>query len=246
MSNGDIFEKNHDELDFEFLGNVKGKEWRIQTNVYGNGSTNRGREERYQLPFDPTAEAHRYSILWTNATIIFYIDDTPIREVVKNDAMGGDYPSKPMSLYATIWDGSAWATAGGKYKVDYKYAPFATEFSDLVLHGCRLNPIQQLPASEQCRDVDESTAAADYSYLSPEKREALLRFRHKYMTYAFCYDELRYPIPLPECEVDHSEKARYSKSGNIKLQQKQIARRNRAARRRRVRSRVEADRQFVS
>ncbi|PKU73753.1 putative xyloglucan endotransglucosylase/hydrolase protein 28 [Dendrobium catenatum] len=70
MSNGDIFEKNHDELDFEFLGNIKGKEWRIQTNVYGNGSTSRGREERYQLPFDPTAESHRYSILWTITNIM--------------------------------------------------------------------------------------------------------------------------------------------------------------------------------
>ncbi|KAI8032516.1 putative xyloglucan endotransglucosylase/hydrolase protein 30 [Camellia lanceoleosa] len=47
--NGDIFEKTHDELDFEFLGNIRGKRWRFQTNVYGNGSTSRGREERYTL-----------------------------------------------------------------------------------------------------------------------------------------------------------------------------------------------------
>lgn len=69
-SNGDIFEKNHDELDFEFLGNVRGREWKVQTNVYGNGSTSRGREERYLLPFDPTAAAHRYSILWTEDNIM--------------------------------------------------------------------------------------------------------------------------------------------------------------------------------
>lgn len=64
-SNGDVFEKTHDELDIEFLGNIRGKKWRFQTNVYGNGSTNRGREERYTLWFDPTANFHRYSILWT-------------------------------------------------------------------------------------------------------------------------------------------------------------------------------------
>ncbi|ONK71752.1 uncharacterized protein A4U43_C04F12000 [Asparagus officinalis] len=69
-SNGHIFEKRHDELDFEFLGNIRGKPWRIQTNVYGNGSTSRGREERYTLPFDPTEEAHRYSILWSADNII--------------------------------------------------------------------------------------------------------------------------------------------------------------------------------
>lgn len=66
-----MFEKTHDELDFEFLGNIKGKEWRVQTNIYGNGSTSRGREERYLMPFDPTKEFHRYSILWTNETIMY-------------------------------------------------------------------------------------------------------------------------------------------------------------------------------
>ncbi|KAM7271471.1 hypothetical protein ACFE04_030685 [Oxalis oulophora] len=34
-----MFEKNHDEIDFEFLGNIREKDWRIQTNIYGNGST---------------------------------------------------------------------------------------------------------------------------------------------------------------------------------------------------------------
>ncbi|MCL7045565.1 hypothetical protein MKW94_009355 [Papaver nudicaule] len=70
MSNGDIFERNHDELDFEFLGNIRGKDWRIQTNVYGNGSTKVGREERYGLWFDPSEDFHQYSILWTRTHII--------------------------------------------------------------------------------------------------------------------------------------------------------------------------------
>uniref|UniRef100_M8BVH4 Putative xyloglucan endotransglucosylase/hydrolase protein 28 n=1 Tax=Aegilops tauschii TaxID=37682 RepID=M8BVH4_AEGTA len=121
MSNGDVYEKTHDELDFEFLGNVKGKEWRVQTNVYGDGSTAVGREERYGLWFDPTQDFHRYAILWTNRTIVFYVDGTPIREVVRSEAMGAQFPSKPMSLYATIWDGSSWATSGGRYKVDYNF-----------------------------------------------------------------------------------------------------------------------------
>ncbi|KAL3582327.1 hypothetical protein D5086_016659 [Populus alba] len=69
MSNGDIFEKNHDEIDFEFLGNIRGKDWRIQTNIYGNGSTSVGREERYSLWFDPSDDFHQYSILWTDSQI---------------------------------------------------------------------------------------------------------------------------------------------------------------------------------
>ncbi|KAK4389730.1 putative xyloglucan endotransglucosylase/hydrolase protein 30 [Sesamum angolense] len=60
---------NHDELDIEFLGNIKGKPWRFQTNMYGNGSVSRGREERYRMWFDPTTDSHRYS-LWTPTNIM--------------------------------------------------------------------------------------------------------------------------------------------------------------------------------
>lgn len=70
MSNGDVFEKTHDELDFEFLGNIRGREWRVQTNIYGNGSTAVGREERYGLWFDPTEDYHKYSILWSHERVM--------------------------------------------------------------------------------------------------------------------------------------------------------------------------------
>ncbi|KAG4921112.1 hypothetical protein JHK82_050051 [Glycine max] len=57
-------------INHEFLGNIRGKDWRIQTNVYGNGSIDIGREERYGLWFDPTEDFHQYNILWTNSKII--------------------------------------------------------------------------------------------------------------------------------------------------------------------------------
>lgn len=69
-SNGNEFRGAHDEVDMEFLGDVRAGAWRLQTNVYGNSSTGRGREERYRLPFDPTLRAHRYSILWANHSIM--------------------------------------------------------------------------------------------------------------------------------------------------------------------------------
>ncbi|KAG9459785.1 hypothetical protein H6P81_004293 [Aristolochia fimbriata] len=213
-SNGDIFEKTHDELDFEFLGNIRGKKWRLQTNLYGNGSTSRGREERYTLWFDPSEEFHRYSILWTEKNIIFYVDEVPIREIVRNEAMGSDYPSKPMSLYATIWDGSAWATAGGRYKVDYDYAPFVSEFHDLTLRGCRVDPIQQRLAGD-CNDETAELSAADYAVITPERRMAMRKFRQQYMTYSYCYDTLRYPVPPPECVVLPSEQRRFKDTGRV-------------------------------
>ncbi|XP_010519083.1 PREDICTED: probable xyloglucan endotransglucosylase/hydrolase protein 30 [Tarenaya hassleriana] len=217
-SNGDVFEKTHDELDFEFLGNIKGKPWRFQTNLYGNGSTWRGREERYRLWFDPSKEFHRYSILWTSHKIIFWVDDVPIREVVRSEAMGGEYPQKPMALYATIWDASDWATSGGKFKANYKYAPFVADFKSFSLHGCAVDPIQQLPGSDSdpdCADSDDLLRSSDFSTITPHQRSAMRRFRQHYMYYSYCYDSVRYPEPLPECVIDPAERDRFRETGRL-------------------------------
>ncbi|CAD5165125.1 unnamed protein product [Musa acuminata subsp. malaccensis] len=204
MSNGDVFPKTHDELDFEFLGNIRGREWRVQTNVYGNGSTAVGREERYELWFDPTEDFHRYSILWNHERITFYIDDIPIRETVRSEAMAGCFPSKPMSLYSTIWDGSGWATSGGRYKVNYRYAPYVAEFQDFVIHGCAVNPMDHSSACER-----PDAAIYGSSTMSPEQRAQMDGFRRRHMTYYYCYDRDRYPTPPAECKIDQIETRQY-------------------------------------
>lgn len=218
-TNGDIFEKTHDELDIEFLGNVKGKPWRFQTNLYGNGSTSRGREERYTLWFDPSKEYHRYSILWTTNKIIFYVDETPIRVIERNDEMGSDFPSKPMGLYATIWDASNWATSGGKYKVNYKYAPFVAKFTDLVLHGCAADPIQEVLATS-CVKKDDQLEKLDYANVTPKQQMTMKKFREKYMYYSYCYDTLRYPTPPPECVIDPILSQQFKDTGRLKFEGK--------------------------
>ncbi|WVZ74084.1 hypothetical protein U9M48_022311 [Paspalum notatum var. saurae] len=218
LSNGDVYEKTHDELDFEFLGSRWGGQWRVQTNVYGNGSTSHGREERYLLPFDPTLEAHRYSVLWTPTHIIFYIDDTPIREVIRHPDMGGDFPAKPMAVYATIWDGSTWATDGGKYKVNYKYAPFASEFTDLAVVGSRADPVLRVPRRGGGADQEEllGLMTADYALMTPQKRAAMRAFRARHMTYTVCYDAVRYAAAFPECDNSDEEREAFWAWGESK------------------------------
>ncbi|XP_050231573.1 probable xyloglucan endotransglucosylase/hydrolase protein 30 [Mercurialis annua] len=235
-SNQEVFEKNHDELDFEFLGNIPGKPWRFQTNLYGNGSTGHGREERYRLWFDPSKEFHRYSILWTHHKIIFFIDDVPIREVIRNDAMGSEYPSKPMSLYATIWDASNWATSGGKHKVNYKYAPFVSEYKDLVLEGCPVDPIQQIPMPSGCYEINARMLTADYATITRKQRAAMRQFRQRFMYYSYCYDSLRYSVPLPECVIDQNEKNRYRDTGRLKFGGSHQSRKRRSRRRSQTRA----------
>lgn len=142
----------------------------------------------------------------------FYIDEVPIREIRRNDEMGGDYPSKPMALYATIWDASDWATSGGKYKANYKYAPFIAEFTDLALHGCVVHPIQQLhtPCTQQLE-------TASFATISPKQRAAMKKYRQKYMYYSYCYDSFRYAVPPPECVIDPLEKLLFKETGRLKF-----------------------------
>ncbi|KAI3719876.1 hypothetical protein L6452_20781 [Arctium lappa] len=208
MSNGDIFEKNHDEIDFEFLGNIRGKEWRVQTNIYGNGSTNVGREERYGLWFDPSDDFHQYSILWTQTHIIFYVDNIAIREIKRTESMGGDFPSKPMTLYATIWDASEWATNGGKYKVNYKYAPYIAEFSNFVLHGCTVDPIEL--SSFKCEATPKPNTIPT-GITTTSQRTKMESFRKKHMQYSYCYDKIRYKSTPSECVINPKEAERLKK-----------------------------------
>ncbi|KAL8249919.1 hypothetical protein R6Q59_006787 [Mikania micrantha] len=204
MSNSDIFPHNHDEIDFELLGHEKRRQWVLQTNIYGNGSVKTGREEKFYLWFDPTQDFHQYSMLWNTHHIVFLVDNIPIREVIHNQASTSMYPSKPMSLYTTIWDGSKWATHGGKYPVNYKYAPFVASLEELEIEGCLMSKSNTTTGScskSSTLLTSDPVEGDEYTKLTEQQTTGLNWARNKHMFYSYCKDTSRYKVLPPECRA---------------------------------------------
>ncbi|KAL7110297.1 hypothetical protein ACP275_05G015900 [Erythranthe tilingii] len=201
LSNADVFPHNHDEIDIELLGHEKRREWVLQTNIYGNGSVSTGREEKFYLWFDPTQAFHNYSILWNNHHIVFLVDNIPVREVVHSNAIASVYPSKAMSVYATIWDGSEWATRGGKYPVNYNFAPFIVSMRGIQMEGCVVNQ-KGITATSCLRGTPSSLDPVDgeqFAKLSSQEITGLDWARRKHMFYSYCQDKSRYKVLPREC-----------------------------------------------
>ncbi|XP_028113366.1 xyloglucan endotransglucosylase/hydrolase 2-like [Camellia sinensis] len=89
----------HDEIDFEFLGNLSGDPYILHT-----------KEQQFYLWFDPTADFHTYSFLWNPQRIIFSVDGKPIREFKNAESVGVPYPKdQPVRIYSSLWNANDWA-----------------------------------------------------------------------------------------------------------------------------------------
>ncbi|KAI3496180.1 hypothetical protein L1887_38534 [Cichorium endivia] len=168
----------HDEIDFEFLGNLTGEPYTLHTNVYAQGKGER--EQQFRMWFDPTAHFHTYSILWTPQTIVFLVDETPIREFKNMEAIGVPFPKhQPMRLYSSLWNADEWATRGGLVKTDWTKAPFTASYRNF---NVRNGVFVQLDSTHD---------------------QKLKWVRENHMIYNYCTDAKRFPQGFPpECKVN--------------------------------------------
>lgn len=194
---------NHNEFDFEFLGNTSGEPYLVQTNVYVNGVGNR--EERLGLWFDPTKDFHAYSFLWNQHQVIFLVDETPVRVHTNKERHGIPFPKdQPMGVYSSIWNADDWATQGGRVKTDWTHAPFVASYQDFEIDAC------EVPVSTAAEDnARRCTAGGGWwdqptlAELSVHQSHQLLWVRANHMVYDYCTDSDRFSVTPAECVRYH-------------------------------------------
>ncbi|CAO2834381.1 unnamed protein product [Amaranthus hypochondriacus] len=182
----------HDEIDFEFLGNVSGQPYTLHTNVFSQGKG--GREQQFRLWFDPTTDFHTYSILWNPQRIVFSVDGTPIREFKNLESMGVPFPkNQAMRIYSSLWNADDWATQGGRVKTDWSKAPFTASYRNFIANACVV-----------ANGKSSCTSGSSWmnQQLDTTGQTRMQWVQKNYMIYNYCTDFQRFPQGLPkECTV---------------------------------------------
>ncbi|GMN54909.1 hypothetical protein TIFTF001_024022 [Ficus carica] len=188
----------HDEIDFEFLGNLSGDPYTLHTNVFSQGKGNR--EQQFHLWFDPTKDFHTYSIVWNSQRIIFLVDNNPIRVVHNMEKYGIPFPkNQPMRVYTSLWNADDWATRGGQVKTDWTLAPFTASYRNFKATAC-----VWLSSTSSCA-VSNTDSVQDNKWqdqgLDAAGRNRIRWVQKKFMIYNYCTDLKRFPQGLPfECK----------------------------------------------
>ncbi|KAK4435812.1 Xyloglucan endotransglucosylase/hydrolase 2 [Sesamum alatum] len=178
----------HDEIDFEFLGNVSGEPYILHTNIFAGGKGER--EQQFYLWFDPTKNFHTYSIIWNPRHIVFLVDNTPIRVFRNAESMGVPFPKKQaMRIYSSLWNADEWATRGGVVKTDWSKAPFTAYYRNFNAQTCSGSCNSRFSGGEWQREE-----------LDAYSRRRLRWVQKNFMIYNYCTDYKRFPHGFPpEC-----------------------------------------------
>ncbi|XP_021866245.1 xyloglucan endotransglucosylase protein 1-like [Spinacia oleracea] len=199
----------HDEIDFEFLGNVTGQPYTLHTNVFSRGKGNR--EQQFHLWFDPTENFHTYSFVWNPKLIMFLVDETPIRVFRNYENHGVAFPkNQPMRICSSLWNADDWATQGGLVKTDWAKAPFTAYFRNFNIDAC-VGPIRGRSScvtgpttfthSERPAYKKPSRGSWRTHDLDGNGRNRMRWVQKHFMVYDYCKDWKRFSQGFPpECK----------------------------------------------
>lgn len=111
----------------EVLG---GNNTSVQSNYFGKGNTTAYDRGGFHDLETPTDTFHKYAFEWTNASMTWIIDGTPVRTLNYSDALGGkNFPQTPSRLSLGVWSAGTHKQAEGTVQwaggyTDFDEAPF--------------------------------------------------------------------------------------------------------------------------
>ncbi|KAJ4768323.1 Xyloglucan endotransglucosylase/hydrolase [Rhynchospora pubera] len=185
--------EHHNEIDVEFLGDPGRNQYILSTNVFINGTGLR--EQQFAFWFDPSADFHNYTVIWSPKQIIWFIDGTPIRIFKKqNGTVTLPYPdNQSMKIQLSIWDGTAWT----QQPVDWSQAPFKAWYRNYRTKACTLTGNA---TAISCQPNATALLSKD---LSIDAQTKMAEVQSKYMVYNYCNDQMKIFENTPlECAIN--------------------------------------------
>lgn len=144
-----------------------------------------------------------WSLMWT-LFCRFFVDDTAIR-VFKNAVDLGvpylDY--QEMYSFSSMWDGSSWATNGGKDKIDWTLQPFWASYTDFDVEACAVVGSSSAAKHTCYRDLyTKPYGNAANQTLTAKQWDDLKWIQTTWLTYDYCTDTTRWTTPPAECAIN--------------------------------------------
>lgn len=124
------------------------------------------------------------------------MDDTPVRVFKNNVKIGVPYPTKPMNIECTIWNGT-WASHGKP--VDWSQGPFVAPYKGFGVDGC---PTQSSDPDQECFSTTNSQYfwnQKQFWALNATQQAAYEAMRKNHLAYDYCQKQIPQP---PECKFN--------------------------------------------
>ncbi|PQM33142.1 putative xyloglucan endotransglucosylase/hydrolase protein 10 [Prunus yedoensis var. nudiflora] len=198
---------NRDEVDFEFLGNVAGKPYILQTNILlmDRATVKRGLicgliQQRTSIPIQYYGTFTKLCKPSFKLADQFMVDWVPIRVYRNHADKGVAFPRwQPMSIKTSLWNGDSWATRGGKDKTDWSKGPFIASFRNYKIDACVWKGNARFCRAESPTNWWNKNK---FSTLTKTQRRLFKWVRKHHMIYDYCQDKQRFQGNLPkECSL---------------------------------------------